>query len=164
MPEIQNLQLNNAVNSQARKLWFAAKRNFYYRDDPSRAALLCKQIIAQSALSEEADEAKLLLHDSRIEIRKLVGGSGKRTVRPAVLVRAKEQVRATTATAGMKITVATAVVALPIIGIAQDGIIGIALPELAALVMMGSLFWLCSRVRNLVKNQDLPQRSQRARR
>lgn len=77
MPEIQNFQLNNAVNSHARKLWFAAKRNFYYRDDPFRAALLCKQIIAASAFSEEADEAKLLLHDIRIEIRKLAGGIEK---------------------------------------------------------------------------------------
>lgn len=51
----------------------------------------------------------------------------------------------------MKFALATAVVALPIIGIAQGGIVGIALPEAAAVTMLGSLSWLVSRIRNLVK-------------
>lgn len=179
------------MNNHSRKLWFAAKRNFYYRDDPFRAALLCKQVIALSALSEEADEAKLLLHDIGLEIRKLAGvlklppascrESGfssckvnrmrslplrkvtgnmltpelaKRTVRlemsaPVELHRPED--RSETAATGIKISVATAVVALPVIGIAQDGIVGIAVPEAAAVIMLTSLFWLFSKFRNFVK-------------
>lgn len=151
MPEMQNVRLNSAVNSQARKLWFAAKRNFYYRDDPFRAALLCRQIIAQPEWSEEADEAKLLLHDIGFELRKLSRGVEKKRVRPAAFAPREPHPPENTSATGLKIAIATAVVALPIIGIARDGIVGIALPEAAALMILGSLFRLFSRIRPFVK-------------
>jgi hypothetical protein len=129
------------LNSRAGTLWRRAKRNFYYYDNPSRAGQLCNLIITQFALTEEADEAKLLLHDVRTEIRRLVAVQDRHFPRPVPESRGSFQGSdpfgpdAKTATRS-KIPLATAIVALPILGIARDGFLGIALPEMVVFVAM----------------------------
>ena len=138
-----------------RTLWLHAKNNFYYRDDPSKAAVLCKQLIERFALSEEAEEAKLLLHDVRIDIRKLVGPSdgkmplGSRSV-PLPPRRASEPAGGITVHP-TRMPIAIAVVALPIVGIARGDIIGIAVPEIMAFAFLHSTLWTLSRIRGLVQ-------------
>lgn len=143
---------NSAVNSYARKLWHGAKRNFYYRDNPSRAALLCKLIIAQFSVSEEADEARLMLHDIRMDIRKMAGASEKSfPQRTEPKINILPCAGSAMSSAGTKFGIAVAVVFLPLIGVARDGIIGIAVPEIMALLVIGALFRTGSKVRNLFR-------------
>lgn len=152
-------KINAGVNSRAKTLWHGAKTNFYFRDNPSRAALLCHLIIAQFALSEEADDAKLLLHDIRLDIRKMVGVTGKIPAAHPLVESSEEEVYPREASPEQidepgislqaKFSIAFTVVALPIIGIARDGFIGIALPELTALAVMSSAFWGMAKMRSV---------------
>ncbi len=139
-----------------RTLWFHAKKNFYRRDDPSKAAFLCKQLIDRFALTEEAEEAKLLLYDIRLEIRQLVGAPGgkmpvgcrigieDRPLQPELAVVEEDLA------SGSKWPVAVAVVVLPILGIARGDIVGIGLPEMITFAFMQGLVWIGSRLRGLV--------------
>ncbi len=175
-------------NSQ--NLWQSARKSFYYHDNASKAAELCSRIIAQFALSEEADEAKLLLYVIGIESKKLTEApvkdgnaqhiekkivfSGKKTKQclycsTDVLERDMEckhcrefvdsvRKESTQETAPVtsssakktKIPIVITVVALPIIGVAKGGILGIGLPEIVALLITGCVFWGTSKIRNLV--------------
>lgn len=144
---------NTPANSYAQKLWHGARRNFYYRDNPSRAALLCKQIIAQFSLSEEADEARLMLHDIRVDIRKMTGAFEKEKI-----IQRTEQFSKTIPCPGSWITgqgakygIAVAVVFLPLVGVARDGVIGIAVPEIMALLVFGGLYSAYSKVRSMFR-------------
>jgi hypothetical protein len=143
----------SSVNSYARKLWHGAKRNFYYRDDPSRAALLCKQIIAQFGLTPEADEARLLLHDIRLDIRAMAGLSEKESFsHPSGKSLESAPCPESWITGqGAKFGFAVAVVFLPLIGVARGGIIGIAVPEILALLVIGGVLWAGTKVRNLFR-------------
>ena len=142
-----NAWKNAKFGSHAQKLWHGAKTNFYFRDNPSRAALLCNLIIDQFASSEEADEAKLLLHDIRLDIRNAIGVPQPDSAIPAVMRQPAEAPEQEALSATTKLSVATAVVALPVIGVAQDGVIGILVPEVAALAVMGSALWSISKIR-----------------
>lgn len=158
-------------------LLHSARRNFYYVDDVEMATALCDRLIARFPLSEEADEARLLLHDIEIEFRKAAGD--KRTGACLYCPQDDSDVRAELkkcspcrkfmngvreelgqADAGSfdsdwnqttKVSLAIAVVALPIIGVAKGGIVGIGLSEIIALLTMECLFWGTSKIRDYKK-------------
>ncbi len=161
-------------------LWQSAKKNFYYRNDYLKAIYLCNLIISRYPFTEEADDAKLLLHDIKIEnlnvkrVSSQKKGSlsdplddlpGGRTGNCPYYCRDVQDTdnehqqcfawRRSPFTAAApqpaydsvypgpsaRMTIAIAVVALPIMGIAQDGIVGIAVPEIIALAVAGVLWW-----------------------
>lgn len=156
-----------------RSLWHSARRNFYYADDIAMAASICGRLIARFPFSEEADEAKLLLHDIGLEYRKSAGDSGtgclycpqdlfarlRKCVPCGMFVNSlkKKTVRVRAATHAphwdrkIRISIAVVVTALPILGVAGGGVIGIVLPEITALLTMASLFWCTSRIRTYRK-------------
>ncbi len=170
-------------------LWQSAKKNFYFRNDYLKAFYLCNLLISRYPFTEEADDAKLLLHDINIENLELkrVALPGKSSFSREALpvpggthapcpyycrdsqasadkheqcfVRHRSFFPAAapqTAAAsvyespGAKIAIAFAVVALPIMGIARDGIVGIAVPETIALAVAGSVFWGAEKIRDIV--------------
>jgi hypothetical protein len=169
---------NQAGSIQIRQhLLHSARRNFYYSDDSGMAAALCDRLIARFPLSEEADEARLLLHDIEFEFRKLA--SGRRTGACLYCPQDRLDVRAELKKCSpcrkfmngvreelnqadavvldpdwnqtTRVSLAIAVVALPIIGVARGGIVGIGLSEIIALLTMECLFWGASKIRNYKK-------------
>jgi hypothetical protein len=160
-------------------LLFSAKRFFYYSNNISKAGELCNRIIARFPLSEEADEARLLLYDIEMEKRRSAD-SGKvdclyctRDLAAEVALCDPCRKFMNSLTQGMArqagsvagedwdqktiVSLATAVVALPIIGVASGGIIGIGLPEIICLLLMECLLWSTSKIRNLTKRVLYPQ-------
>lgn len=151
-------------SQRAHNLWQHAKKYFYYRNDNPRAASLCKRLIAHYAQTEEADDAKLLLHDIRIEIKKLTEGYDKKPVGPVPeeqgSVRTQQPAAVPLlANSRTKFSIATAVVVIPIIGIAQGGIIGIVAAEMITLLAMASVFWIDAGIRLLLKKIKISWRS-----
>ncbi len=146
---------------KAHNLWQHAKKYFYYRNDNPRAAFLCKRLIDQYAMTQEADDAKLLLHDIRIEIKKLTEDyDNKPAAENQESVRTQQAAAVSLlANSRTKFSIATAVVVIPIIGIAQGGVVGIAAAELLTLLALAFVFWIDAVIRFFLKKIIISWRS-----
>ncbi len=133
-----------------------AKRNFFERDDAFKAAYLCSHVIDRFPVTPAADEAKLLLHDITIDNQEKAKRFAEKHCR-AVNRTARRPAELNPETnldipASTKISLAVAVVALPIIGLAGDGIVGIGVPEAIGLLLMEALFLVASKVRAVLNS------------